>query len=193
MINIALFASGSGTNAENVANYFENSQTFSVDSLLSNKADAFVFKRLAPFQLKTLIFNKKQLYDENHVIDFLVQNKTDFIVLAGFLWLIPEKLIKLFPGRIINIHPALLPAYGGKGMFGMNVHKAVIDNGEKFSGITIHLVNEEYDKGDKLFQAYCDVLASDTPDSLANRVHALEYKYFPKVIEKYMLKYVGKS
>ncbi len=186
MINISLFASGSGTNAENITKYFSNSQIISINSLLSNKPDAYVFNRLAHFKLKTLIFNRKEFYEENHVIDFLAKNNTDVIVLAGFLWLIPEKLIRLYPNRIINIHPALLPAYGGKGMYGMNVHKAVIENKDKYSGITIHLVNEEYDRGEILFQTYCDVLPSDTPEDLAARIHALEYKFFPKVIEHFI-------
>jgi phosphoribosylglycinamide formyltransferase-1 len=131
-----------------------------------------------------LLFNKDTFYNTKLVIDDLKSRGTDWIVLAGFLWLVPESILKAFPKRIINVHPALLPAYGGKGMFGMKVHHAVIASGEKESGITIHYVNEHYDKGDIIFQARCSINKEDTPEILAAKIHELEYEYFPRVINE---------
>ena len=135
--------------------------------------------------METFVFNRQEFYKTDKVVDTLRKRKVDLIVLAGFLWLIPENLVHNF--TIVNIHPALLPKYGGKGMYGMNVHKAVVENGEKESGITIHYVNENYDEGKMIFQARCPVLPDDSPDEVAQKVHQLEYEHFPKVIEKVLL------
>ena len=187
MNNIAIFASGSGTNAENIINHFKNCSEISVSCILSNVKDAFVLKRAQKHNIKTFVFNREDFYYSEKVVDYLNQNHTTHIVLAGFLWLIPENIIRTYQGRIVNIHPALLPKYGGKGMYGRFVHQAVIENKEKESGITIHHVNPEYDEGNIIFQARCSVDANDTPESLAQKVHELEYKYFPEVIEKLIL------
>jgi len=182
-IKIAIFASGNGSNAENIIKYFKNHEKISVELVLTNNPNAYVIERAKNNNVKCLIFNKYDLYTSDNVLNILKENNIDFIVLAGFLWLIPESIIKNYPKKIINIHPALLPKYGGKGMYGMNVHKAVIENKEKESGITIHYVNEKYDEGDIIFQEKIEVLPSDTPESLANKVHELEYKYYPVIIE----------
>ncbi len=183
-INIAIFASGSGTNAENIANYFEDHERVQVHEVLSNNPSAFVLQRAENLGIPSSSFNKEEFMSER----FLERlEKTDFIILAGFLWLVPGYLVEAFPERIINIHPALLPKYGGKGMYGSRVHEAVIEAKEKESGITIHLVNQEYDKGKVLFQTKCEVGKNDTPDTLAKKIHALEYEFFPKVIEEYIL------
>ncbi len=183
MKNIAIFASGSGTNAENIITYFSNRNTAKVSLVLSNKRDAYVLVRAAKLNVKSMFFDRNEFYVSGKVLKYLLKYKIDFIVLAGFLWLVPPDILSLYNNRVINIHPALLPAYGGKGMFGDAVHKAVIANHEKESGISIHYVNEAYDKGDLIFQARCIVDATDTPESLARKVHSLEYQYFPKVIE----------
>ncbi len=182
---IALFASGSGTNAQNIIEYFADKQHIAIDSLWSNNPNAYALKRADVFRIKTFVFNREQFYQTLEVEEIMESRKVDLIVLAGFLWLIPEKLIEKFP--IINIHPALLPKYGGKGMYGMNVHKAVVDNGDTESGISIHFVNKEYDEGKLIFQATCPVFPSDTPEDVANKVHLLEYKHFPEIIEKILL------
>jgi phosphoribosylglycinamide formyltransferase 1 len=183
MRNIAILASGSGTNAENIIKYFSNKNSAKVSLVLSNKRQAMVLKRAEDNNIRTVFFEHKEFYVTGKVLRYLLLYKIDFIVLAGFLWLVPENIIDQYAGRIINIHPALLPAYGGKGMYGEAVHKAVIANKDKESGITIHRVNKFYDKGDIIFQAKCTVDPSDTPDSLAAKVHALEYQHYPKVIE----------
>jgi len=188
MKNIAIFASGSGTNAENIIRYFSNRNSAKVVLVLSNRREAGVLKRAEALGINTYIFDRNDFYITGSVLDHLIQSKIDFIVLAGFLWLVPDDIIKLYEGRIINIHPALLPAYGGKGLYGDKVHNSVILNKEKESGITIHFVNNKYDEGDIIFQAKCKVEPSDTPGSLASRIHSLEYKYFPEVIEKLILK-----
>ncbi len=186
MKNIAIFASGNGSNAENIINFFADTNKISIKLILSNKKDAFVVERAKKHNIECVIIEKKQFLEENYVVNILKAKKIDTIVLAGFLLLIPKCLVSAYSGKIINIHPALLPKYGGKGMYGMNVHKAVIENSEKQSGITIHNVNEEYDKGEIIFSAACDITPDDTPDSLAAKVHELEYKYFPAVIEKWL-------
>ena len=183
---LAVFASGSGTNAENIADYFQNNPAINVSEILSNKKDAFVHKRAARLGIPSSSFTKEEFKSDIFVEKM---QKYDYIILAGFLWLIPEQMIQSFPDRIINIHPALLPKYGGKGMYGDRVHQAVIDGDEKESGITIHLVNEEYDRGAILFQAKCQVDKDDNAESLADKVHRLEYAHFPKVIEEYILKH----
>ena len=188
MRNIAIFASGSGTNAENIIQYFSNRNTAKVSLVLSNKRQAMVLKRAEALKIRTVFFEHKEFYITGKVLRYLGLYKIDFIVLAGFLWLVPENIIEQYPGRIINIHPALLPGYGGKGMYGDAVHKAVIGSHDKESGITIHYVNKLYDKGDIIFQKRCKVDPSDTPDLLAEKVHALEYLHYPKIIEDLVVK-----
>lgn len=187
MKNIAIFASGSGTNAENIIKYFSTRKSGKVTIVLSNKSEALVLKRAAALKVETLFFDRNDFYSTGKVLEVLVERKIDFIVLAGFLWLVPASLLNNFKHRIINIHPALLPSYGGKGMYGDVVHKAVIANREKESGITIHYVNEKYDEGDVIFQARCPIGDNDTPESLAALVHSLEYKHFPRVIEELIM------
>jgi phosphoribosylglycinamide formyltransferase 1 len=184
MHRIAIFASGSGTNAENIIRYFQNKPRIKVSCICTNRADAYVTERVRPYKIPVLVFSRQDFYESGKILDYLEENKIDWIILAGFLWLIPENLINRYSSRIINIHPALLPKYGGKGMYGASVHKAVIENGEKQSGITIHFVNNEYDKGNIIFQVACNIDPADTPDTLASKVHALEYEHFPRVIEE---------
>ncbi len=184
MSNIAIFASGSGTNAQAIVEYFNKKGLDIVKLILSNKPDAYVIERAKQLSVPYFVFDKETFYNSTIIIDKLKYNNIDFIILAGFLWLMPVYLLKYYKNRIINIHPALLPKYGGKGMFGMRVHNAVIANCETETGITIHFVNEEYDKGKIIFQAKCKIEKSDTPESIAQKVHKLEYEYYPIVIEK---------
>jgi len=181
--NIAIFASGSGTNAENIIRYFRTSSLGKVRLVLCNRPDAGVLIRAKNTDIQSVIFNKTEFYESDKILNILLSHKIDLVVLAGFLWLVPGNLLKTFQGRMINIHPALLPAYGGKGMYGDKVHKEVINNHEKESGITIHFVNEQYDEGDILFQARCKIVEGESAESLAKKIHELEYKYFPSVIE----------
>ncbi|MBO7652733.1 MAG: phosphoribosylglycinamide formyltransferase [Bacteroidales bacterium] len=183
-IRIALFASGSGTNVENITNYFNGKTTAKPVCVLCNKPDAFVLERAKRLNLDSLTFNRADFNDGEKIIEYLRKNEIDLIVLAGFLWLVPEYLIKEYPNRIVNIHPALLPKFGGKGMYGMHVHEAVKQSGETETGITIHLIDGNYDKGNTVFQAKVQVSPSDSPDDIANKVHKLEYEYYPKVIEE---------
>ena len=184
MRNIAIFASGSGSNAENIVQYFKNHPSVMVDSVWSNKKDAFVLQRAKNLGVEAHYFTKEEFRGSDQMIKELQQRNIELIVLAGFLWLVPPEFIDAF--TIVNIHPALLPNYGGKGMYGSRVHESVVNSGEKESGITIHLVNKEYDKGEHLLQVKCPVLTDDTPDTLAARIHELEYTYFPKAIEDYL-------
>ena len=185
MTNIAIFASGSGTNAEAIMEHFAASTTARVALLLSNRADAFALKRAERFGVPTAVFSREEFRDpEGAVARLLKEHHIEFIVLAGFLWLVPDYLTARYAGRIVNIHPALLPKFGGKGMYGHHVHEAVLAAGETQSGITIHLVNERYDSGDILFQATVPVSPDDTPDSLADKIHTLEHRHFPTVIEQ---------
>ena len=188
MKNIAIFASGSGTNAENIITYFSTRNTAKVALVLSNRRDSFVLERAAKHNIRSVFFDRKEFYVTGKVLRYLLLYKIDFIVLAGFLWLVPENILEQYNERIINIHPALLPAYGGKGMYGEYVHRAVIEKGEKESGISIHFVNESYDKGDIVLQVRCKVEPTDTPDTLAQKIHALEYKHYPNVIEEIVIK-----
>lgn len=181
---IALFASGSGTNVENITNYFNGKNTAKPVCVLCNKPDAFVLERAKRLNLDSLTFNRADFNDGKKIMEYLHKNDIDLIVLAGFLWLVPQYLIDAYPNRIVNIHPALLPKFGGKGMYGMHVHEAVKQSGETETGITIHLIDGNYDKGNTVFQAKVQVSPSDSPDDIANKVHALEYKYYPEVIEK---------
>ncbi len=184
MKNIAIFASGSGTNAENIIKYFEKSKNIQVKLVLSNKKDAYVLERAKKYQVETFVFSNDELKNTQIVLEKLKESEIDFIVLAGFMRMIPQDILTVYHNKIINIHPALLPKFGGRGMYGDKVHKAVIDAGEKVSGITIHYVNENYDEGAIIFQATCPVCESDTPDTLAEKVHALEYNHYPNIIEE---------
>ena len=183
MRNIAIFASGSGTNAENIIKYFSTKNTARVSLVLSNKPQALVLKRAEALEVPAVFFDRNDFYQSGTVSAYLESYKIDFIVLAGFLWLVPRDILQKYRGRIVNIHPALLPGYGGKGMYGDAVHRAVISDRQPESGITIHYVNENYDEGDIIFQARCVVDPGETPASLASKVHALEYRHFPPVIE----------
>jgi len=189
MKHIVIFASGSGSNAQKIAEYFSASNTARVIMIYSNRADAYVLQRANQMNIPTVVFNKADFYENDLIYNQLNKLLPDLIVLAGFLWKVPEKIIHAFPKRIINIHPALLPKYGGKGMYGLHVHRAIIENREKESGITIHYVNENYDEGAAILQASCVINADETPETLANKVHALEYKYYPKTIEQVLLRY----
>ena len=182
---IAIFASGSGTNAQNIMEYFVDNESVNVDSLWSNKKDAYALERAKKFNIDTFVFNREEFLHSNIVTEKLLQRGVDLIVLAGFLWLVPSGLIKNF--KMVNIHPALLPKYGGKGMYGMKVHQAVVNNRENESGITIHYVNEKYDDGKIIFQAKCVVDENDTAEDVAKKVHELEYRYFPEVVEKVLM------
>jgi len=182
MHRIAIFASGSGTNAERIAEYFSGSAEVSVALVLTNHPQAGVIARAARLGIPAVVFGRGDFSMEGEVGEALRRFRIDFLVLAGFLWLVPADMLAAYPGRILNIHPALLPKYGGRGMYGMRVHEAVIAAGESESGITIHYVNDRYDEGATVFQARCPVGPGDTPESLANRVHALEYLHYPEVI-----------
>ena len=184
MNNIAIFASGSGSNAENIINHFKGSDLAKVDLLLCNRPDAFALTRAKNLGVDTLIFGREDFYNSDVIINELARRGIDYIVLAGFLWLVPDSLTKKYEGRIVNIHPALLPKFGGKGMYGDRVHKAVIEAGEKESGITIHLVNSIYDSGDIIFQAKTPVTPEDDYKSLAAKIHELEGEHFPRIIEQ---------
>jgi phosphoribosylglycinamide formyltransferase-1 len=183
MCNVAIFASGSGSNAENIAKYFSQNPTVNIALIATENPNAYVLERAERLQIPTYQFSVDEL-KSGKVLLKLKEMKIDFIVLAGFLKMVPSEMVQYFNNRIVNIHPALLPKYGGKGMYGDRVHKAVIAAGEKESGITIHYVNEHYDEGDVIFQACCEVLPTDTPETLAQRVHQLEWEYYPKVIER---------
>jgi phosphoribosylglycinamide formyltransferase-1 len=189
MIRIAIFASGNGTNVQRITEYFrERSASIAVDLILSNKPDAFVLERARNLGISSIIFSRQEFYESDRIPDLLKEHEIEYVILAGFLWLVPDSILKAYPGRILNIHPALLPRYGGKGMYGMKVHETVISSHDKESGITIHLVNEYFDEGQILFQAKCSIEETDTPGSLAEKIHALEYRYFPQVIENFILK-----
>lgn len=183
MINIAVFASGAGTNAQKIIEHFRDHFSIKVALIVSNNPDAAVLNIAAKENIPSLIIEKEKFFRGNTYVDELKENKIDFIVLAGFLWKIPVALLKAYPHKIINIHPALLPKYGGKGMYGSKVHEAVLANKEKESGISIHYVDEVYDHGKIIFQAKCSVLENDTPDLLAQRIHALEHEHYSRVIE----------
>lgn len=186
MKKLALFASGSGTNVENIAGYFREHPSVSVEMILCNNPEAGVIERAKRLGIPLRLFNREQ-FRSGEVAAWLTEAGIDWVVLAGFLWLVPKNLVEAFPDRILNIHPALLPKYGGKGMYGHYVHEAVVAAGETESGITIHFVNEHYDEGAILFQATVPVEPGDTPDEVARKIHALEYAHFPAVIEKAVL------
>lgn len=184
MHTIAIFASGSGTNAQNIAEYFRDHKYIRIGLILSNKPDAYVLERAMNLNIPAITFNRKEFYESETVLNILREEDVTFIVLAGFLWMIPDYLLKAYPNRIINIHPALLPKFGGKGMYGEKVHEAVIQSGEKRTGISIHYVNEHYDEGEIIFQDSFEIQRGDTAERIAKKVHALEYEHFPKVIER---------
>ena len=188
MKKIAIFASGSGSNAENIINYFKNDTENVVKIVFCNKPDAYVLERAKRLSVPTFVFGREEFSHSDLVLNELKRLDIDLIVLAGFLWKVPDAIINAYPDRVINIHPALLPSYGGKGMYGMKVHEAVIAAGEKESGITIHHVNNHYDEGAIIFQAKCEIVPGDTPETLATKVHALEYEYFPRVIKELLEK-----
>lgn len=183
-IRIAIFASGSGSNAENIIRYFSNHSNFVFPVILSNNEKAFVHERAKKLGVPSVTFSKEDFLKGEKILNFLQEQKIDAIVLAGFLLQVPLLVIDAYPQKIINIHPALLPKFGGKGMYGMRVHEAVKEAGETETGITIHYVNNEYDAGEIIFQAKCPVLPEDTPETIAKKVHELEYQYYPRVIEK---------
>lgn len=187
MINIAIFASGSGTNAENIIKYFNNSDKIRIGAVFCNSSTAGVIDRAERLGIECHIFDKEELNNPNGVSKKLKELCIEYIILAGFLLLIPEHLINEFKNRIINIHPALLPKFGGKGMYGMNVHKAVFESGEKVSGITIHTVDSHYDQGNTIFQAETPIDSTDSPETIAEKIHTLEYKHFPTVVEEYII------
>lgn len=184
MKRIVIFASGSGTNAENLIKYFQNSEAISVVLVLTNNPHAKVLDRCKRLKVSAFSFNKIALIGTGDVLNLLKASKPDLIVLAGFLWKFPESILKAFPNKVINVHPALLPKYGGKGMYGMHVHETVIANKEVETGITIHYVNEHYDEGAIIFQANCEVKPSDSAEDVAAKIHELEMEHFPKVVEK---------
>ena len=186
-IKVAVFASGGGTNVEEFLKYFQNHNQIDIHCICSNNPTAYALTRATNWGKEILTFNRDEFFNNEKVIKYLDSNSIDFIVLAGFMWLLPPSLIKEFPERIINIHPALLPKYGGKGMYGDHVHNAVIAAGEQESGITIHSVNEAYDEGKILFQASTNIDTNDDAESLANKIHSLEYKHYPQVAEQAIL------
>src|SRR5687767_2233988 len=182
-IRLALFASGSGSNVQRICEYFSGHDSIEVGSIYCNKPEAFVVQRAENLGIPCRLFDREDLND-GEVLAQLVADSIDCVILAGFLWLIPENLIDAYPGHIVNIHPALLPKYGGKGMYGSKVHEAVIAAADEESGISIHFVNEVYDEGRIIFQATCPVLKEDTAETLADRIHALEHYHFPRIVEK---------
>lgn len=180
---IVIFASGNGTNAENIIRYFQKFRKAEVTAVFSNKRSAKVLKRAHNLQVTPIHFDRQALYDTNEVLNILKDMQPDLIVLAGFLWIFPDKILKEFPNKVINIHPALLPRYGGKGMYGMKVHQAVIEKKEVKTGISIHFVNEKYDEGKLIFQTTTPVEPNDSAEDIAEKIHQLEQEHFPKVIE----------
>lgn len=187
MKRVALFASGNGSNAEAIVRYFDGHDRIWAAKLYCNNPNAGVLQRAKYLDIDTLVFNKNDLYNNGRVLGDLIEQKIDWIVLAGFLWLMPGDIIQQFNKKIINLHPALLPKYGGKGMYGMNVHRAVLENKERESGITIHLINEEYDSGPILSKYRIFVREKEDLTSLSTRIHQLEHHYYPREIEKIVL------
>ena len=184
MKRIVIFASGSGTNAENLIEFFHNRDNASVIQVLTNNPRAKVIDRCNKLNVSCLSFNRTAFYKTTHVLDILKNTNPDLIVLAGFLWKFPETILNAFPNKVINVHPALLPKYGGKGMYGMHGQEAVSVNKETETGITIHYVNENYDEGAIIFQAKCEVLTSDSAKDVAEKIHELEMEHFPEVVEE---------
>jgi phosphoribosylglycinamide formyltransferase-1 len=187
MIRLIIFASGSGTNAENIIRYFNKSEKCKISYVLTNNSRAGVIDRATSLGINSRVFTRKEFYETNDIIEFL-KEEADFIILAGFLWKVPQNVLDNFPNRIINIHPALLPKFGGKGMYGMHIHHAVVDNKESETGITIHYVNENYDEGSIIFQKKVPLTNMDTPENVAEKIHVLEQENFPKIIEEILSK-----
>lgn len=188
MKHIAIFVSGEGTNAERIIDYFNNGDIARVVLVISNNSKSGALDRAIRKKVPIMILDRKDFFSDESIIKFLISEKIDLIVLAGFLWKIPEKLIQAFSNKIINIHPALLPKYGGKGMFGAKVHQAVINAKEQESGISIHYVNENFDEGKIIFQATCKVDDNESVESMAKKIHELEYLHYPEVIKKVLSK-----
>ncbi len=186
MQRIAIFASGTGSNAVKIIEHFKGHPTIQVSLVLSNNSSAPVLAKADTAGIETITFNRAIFYQTNKIVNELKSRQIDLIVLAGFMWLVPENIVRTYSNKIINIHPALLPKYGGKDMYGMHVHNAVKDAKEKETGITIHLVNEEYDKGEILFQASCKLRENDTPETIAEKIHVLEHANFASQIEHYL-------
>ena len=192
MWNVTIFASGSGTNAENIFNYFKDSKLVRIGLLITDNPKAFVIERCRRHSVPCLVLSKRLIDDTDFMLGVLRDFRTNFVVLAGYIKLVPDYIVTAFDQRIVNIHPSLLPKHGGKGMYGSRVHQSVLDSGDKESGITIHFIDNDYDRGSVIFQAKCPVLPDDTADTLAQRVHALEYEHYPKVIEDTIIKVLGK-
>ena len=183
MKHLAVFASGTGTNAEKIIEHFAGNQSVAVGLIVSNNKNAQVLERAQKHGIPSTLINRIDFYEPKKILTVLKNHDIQFIALAGFLWLVPKYLIDAYPNKIINLHPALLPKFGGKGMYGMAVHKAVLDAHETESGITVHFVNEKYDAGQIIARIRCAVEKSDTPESLANKIHLLEHYHYPRVIE----------
>ncbi len=183
-IRLAILGSGNGTNAQQISEYFIARTDVEVCCIIYNKRDAYIAERAKNLGIEARYFGRKDFYETTTVLDYLRAKKADWVILAGFLWLVPENMLEAYPNRIINIHPALLPKYGGKGMYGHHVHEAVVAAHEKETGITIHIVDNHYDQGTTLFQARCKVTPDDTPESVAAKIHLLEKEYFPRVIDE---------
>lgn len=183
MKHLVIFASGNGSNAENLIRFFQDHEQARVVQVLTNNPRAKVIDRCNNLKISCLCFNRTAFSKTNDILDYLKNTNPDLIILAGFLWKIPESIIQAFPNKIVNLHPALLPKFGGKGMYGKHVHVAVKEAGEIETGITIHYVNEHYDEGAIIFQVKCDVSASDSVEEIASKIHDLEMEHFPKVIE----------
>lgn len=186
MIRLAILASGSGTNAENIIRYFSGHALITVGLVVSNNSEAKVLGKAKRHQVPAVVFSKEQWAMPDVILDLFNSYQIDYLILAGFLVKIHPDIIEAYPKKILNIHPALLPKFGGKGMYGGNVHRAVLESGEKESGITVHIVNEHYDEGRILFQERCAVEPDDNSETLARRIHELEYRHFPRVIEQYI-------
>ena len=192
MWNITIFASGSGSNAENIFNYFKNSKLIRIGLVVTDNPKAFVIERCRKHSVPCLVLSQRLLDDSDFMLGVLRDFRTNFVVLSGYIKLIPDYIVTAFDQRIVNIHPSLLPKHGGKGMYGKRVHQSVLDSGDTESGITIHFIDNDYDRGPAIFQAKCPVLPDDTADTLAERVHALEYEHYPRVIEDTIIKVLGK-
>jgi phosphoribosylglycinamide formyltransferase 1 len=185
---IAIFASGSGSNAQRIMEHFKRNKEMEVALVLCNKPDAYVLQRADNFEVPTHVFTKEELYHTNSIDNLMKNLEIDILVLAGFMWLIPERLIQAYPKRIVNIHPALLPKFGGEGMYGRKVHEAVLNSGDAETGISIHYVNEHFDEGEIIYQSRCSVDKNDDAEKLAYKVHQLEHLHYPKIIEDLLKK-----
>ena len=183
-IRLAILGSGNGTNAQQITEYFASRSDVEIACIIYNVRDAYIAQRARNLGVEARYFGRADFYESGAVLDYLRQKGVDWVILAGFLWLVPQPILDAFPQRVINIHPALLPKYGGKGMYGHHVHEAVVAAGERESGITIHIVDNHYDRGTILFQARCTVAPDDTPDTLAAKIHLLEKEHFPRVIDE---------